>query len=255
MSVLECCLRSTQRKPHAAALRLDQCRARPALQGQTPTSNRSHPTSSLSRSTHHSTCTVLDADIHKGNFQRLPSQVGERCKMQIAHDAQRRLLLRVIHINGILRSNSVHNPVRQGKDWTRDLTRRVPFTIPSLLRRLRLGRVSSGRNRRRRLHGRVASWGTRRNHRIRKRRKCFFSGGGIQNDMAGRLGALSQGIVHRRALDGNRRLPVPWEVGNWGLVEPGTRIDVDSINDLICSLRGITGVHVRGFILARWREQ
>ena len=46
-----------------------------------------------------------------------------------------------------------------------------------------------------------------------------------------------------------------WEMGKRRFVETPARVDIDRIDDIVRSLRGIGRRYVRRLVLTRWREE
>lgn len=59
-------------------------------------------------------------------------------------------------------------------------------------------------------------------------------------------------IVDRRALDRNGRLFVTRQVGNWRLVEAGSGVYVDSVDDIFSCLPGLGRC---SFVLPSWSKE
>lgn len=95
-------------------LALRRCRLVRVPRGQRQRSSKTHRTSSSTTSAHHSTYDLFSESGGRP-VDNLPSQIRKRGKMEVAHNTQRRLLLRVVDKNGVLCGNSIYNPVRQGK--------------------------------------------------------------------------------------------------------------------------------------------
>lgn len=151
----------------------------------------------------------------------LPCEIGEGGIVQVADDADWSLLLRVVNQDGILRCNRIHNPVGKRK---------------GAIRRGWCGVVGRSRG-----SGWIGS-GTWRVHRSGDGRR-WQSGDGVirrrsvDRDVVGRHTALSERIQNRGTLDCDRGFLVARKVRNWGLVEPGTGVNVHRVDDVVRSLR------------------
>lgn len=158
--------------------------------------------------------------------------------MQVAHNAERRLLLGVVDHDCVLRGYGVDNAIRQCENRGDGCTCVVLFVGVARVRALWLVPVSVSFV----------------DDRLGKA-KGLFARGSVQGHVLRRLGRLAQGIEDRGAFDCYGGLLVAWEMRNRRLAEAGSGVDVDGVDHFVRGLGWVCRGDVHCLVLACWGEQ